>query len=186
MIRSQCLRAARNLSTSNVFSSPLPAQFSSPVDAFVRPFTTAGSGVVSTRRNPDTEFVVERRKYKEEMHGLRKQYSEEIAKLTEGRGEEKKRLLAERMAEIQAEKAERDQIKKQIAAENVIKHQQFVQAKAEERTERRERYKTTLQKVDRLRSKQCQILEEKSSAWVRESELEDRINEALDNPKRLV
>eukprot|EP00959_Pyramimonas_sp_CCMP1952_P089102 1864367-Pyramimonas_sp.AAC.1 len=33
------------------------------------------------------------------------------------------------MAVIQAEKAGRDEIKKKIAAENVIRHQQFVQAK---------------------------------------------------------
>ena len=132
------LRAARNLSGTQLLhcSTQLSAQFFSPVNSFARPFTSAGSGVVASRRNADTEFVVERRKYKDELSELRKQFAEEIQTLTEGRGEEKKRLLAERQAAIQAEKAERDKIKKQIAADNVIRHQQFVQAKVRSHAER--------------------------------------------------
>jgi len=156
------------------------------LDSVTRSFTSAGSGVVASRRNPDSEFVVERRKYKEELHGLRKQFLEENALLTEGRDEEKKKYLAKRQATIKAEKATRDVIKKQIAADNTIMHQQYVQAKTEERAERREKSRASLQKVEGLRTKQSQMLEEKSATWVRETELENRINEALDNPKRLV
>mmetsp|Transcript_40075 Transcript_40075/g.55686 ORF Transcript_40075/g.55686 Transcript_40075/m.55686 type:complete len:195 (+) Transcript_40075:76-660(+) len=137
-------------------------------------------------KNIDSEFVLERKAYREKLHELRKEFEVEVESVYSAKAEAKaKKMETERVA-IQEAKAEWKALKSVRAAENIEKFNQMVAQKAQERVERKELTLMKLQDLEAWRTKQRQCMEDDSLNWVEEHELERRIELALDNPRSLM
>mmetsp|Transcript_41692 Transcript_41692/g.79683 ORF Transcript_41692/g.79683 Transcript_41692/m.79683 type:complete len:183 (+) Transcript_41692:76-624(+) len=168
--------------TTKFFCTDIPAR------SFASQAAAGKDAVIGRKKQPSAgheEFVAARREYKLELSKLRIAFSKQFAEADAAEA----RVAAAKDQEIaqrrSASREAKQQARKIRAAANIAKFAEFKEIKAQEREEKRAKHVVLMQRVDGWREKQRKWLQDQSMVWIEEHELEQRIHEAIDNPKKL-